>query len=130
MKIKILEINFQKKNKIIVYFSCTIGEGIGVWKSQDKVYKGMEADVELDVYGTLSVNEDINLVEEQEEKIYIMDNQVHIRGRIEQIDWDNLITVRLGRSILLIDVDDVAFLGVNKWIDIKTKELELTEVIF
>lgn len=90
----------------------------------------MEADVELDVYGTLSVNEDINLVEEQEEKIYIMDNQVHIRGRIEQIDWDNLITVRLGRSILLIDVDDVAFLGINKWIDIKTKELGLTEVIF
>lgn len=90
----------------------------------------MEADVELDVHGTLSVNEDINLVEEQEEKIHIMDDQVHIRGRIEQIDWDNLITVRLGRSILLIDVEDVAFLDVNMWIEIKTKELELTEVIF
>ncbi|WP_181438859.1 hypothetical protein [Paenibacillus sambharensis] len=123
-------IQIHKKNKIMVTFTCPIGEGIGVWKSQEKVFIGTDVDVELDVSGILIFNQDVVCVEEKEEKIYLKDNQVHIRGRIEQIEWDNILTVRLGKSILLIEVEDIAIYEVDKWIEIKTKELDLSEVIF
>ena len=130
MKIKIIDIQFLKKNEIIVDFSSSIGEGRALWKSIDKVFKGKEIQVELDVPGILIFGQDIVWTDEQEEKIYVSNDLVIIRGKIEQIEWDNIITVRLGAWILLVEVEDKDKYELNKWIEIKTRELELTEVIY
>lgn len=125
-----MDIHFLKRNKIIVNFSSSIGEGIAFWRSDDKLFKGKEIEVELDVPQILCFGKDIVLAEQQEEKIYVCNDLVHITGRIEQIEWDNIITVRLGTSILLVEVEDMDKYELNNWIEIRTNELVLTEVIF
>lgn len=129
MKIKIIEIKTIEENKSKVRFTSLIGEGYGLLISTDKVKIGMDIEVELDIPGILCHGQDIIETEGQRERIYIKNNKVHINGLIEQLEEDNLLTIRLGRSILLIEVEDKALYKPRQWIEIITENLQLTDFI-
>jgi len=130
MQIKILEIHYLKKHKKLVRFTSSIGKGVGHWLSNDKIKTGMDVNVELDIPGTLYLGKDILENEEHKERIYLIDEEVHIIGNVEQIEDDNILTIRIGKSIFLIEVEDKDKYHVGQWIEIKTKDLQLTNFIF
>lgn len=130
MKIKIMEINCIKETKTQIRFTSLIGEGYGLLISTDKAKIGLEIEVELDIPGILCQGQEIIETEGQRERIYIKNNKVHITGYIEQLEEDNLLTIRLGKSILLIEVEDKALYKRGQWIEIRTENLQLTDFIF
>lgn len=130
MKIKLLELRFLKQNKINVTFSSDLGIGFGYWNSSNHVKEGMEVEVELDIPGTLCFGIDIVESMDEEPKLFISTDKVNLIGRVEQIEYDNIIAVRLGNSIMLIEVDDSSKYEVGKWIKVQTNELQITDFIF
>ncbi|GIO83249.1 hypothetical protein J25TS5_01810 [Paenibacillus faecis] len=130
MKIKLLELRFLKGNKINGTFSSDLGIGFGYWNSSNHVKEGMEVEVELDIPGTLCFGKDIVESMDEEPKLYISMDKVNLIGRVEQIEYDNIIAVRLGHSILLLEVDDPSMFEAGRWIKIQTNELQITDFMF
>jgi hypothetical protein len=115
----------QVLQKIEITFSSEYGDGIGVWNNEQlEVNKSFY--VELDIKETLIYDKGIIKTEEQSTKIFIDNYYTCIIGKIEEIETD-VITLRIGKSITMLEVDKSESFNIGDTVLIRTTDLNLYE---
>ncbi|MDQ3801738.1 MAG: hypothetical protein M3384_20125 [Acidobacteriota bacterium] len=98
MRIKISEIS---DNKIV--FNTPLGIGKGIWMSDPLPRLDESYDVEIEINDSLKWGENVSFTEADKEAIGIDNEYVYIQGKIEGVDSDGLVILRLGDSVIMLD---------------------------
>jgi hypothetical protein len=98
MRIKISEIS---DNKIL--FKSPFGIGKGFWMSDPLPRLDEFYEVEIEINDSLKWRENVRFAKEDKEVIEIDSEYVHIQGKVEGVDSDGLVILRLVDSIIMLD---------------------------
>jgi len=99
MRIEISEIS--DNNKIV--FNTPLGIGKGIWMSEPLPLRNKSYDVEIEINDSLKWGDNISFTEDDKEAIGIDNGYVYIQGKIEGVDSDGLVILRLGDSVIMLD---------------------------
>ncbi|MGI2298152.1 hypothetical protein [Paenibacillus sp. GXUN7292] len=127
MKVKIIEIN-NIDDKIKVTFLSELGEGLGYWQGTNPEINNTYF-VELDIQETLVFGNNISKILNHPNSILISDEITTIIGKIEFIE-DNCIILRIGKSIIIIEVDKLQEFNQGETVLITTERLLLIDMNF
>lgn len=122
MNITILEVDNSQDIKK-VKFKTSIGLGVGVWEGQLPI-EGTSIDVEIDVDEVLNWGEGINTTNLNESIITTDGNLSNFVATIISYDGDGCFIVKLNKSIVLLDVENVPS-NVQGWVEVQIKNLKL-----
>lgn len=111
MNIKILET--LEENKYIL-FNSQHGRGLGRWAGSSPPKINEEYNVELNIEFILSFD-NCNISNNEMGKISIIEQKLHINGKIESIDDDGMFFLRLSRDCLLMIESENNF-NIGAWL--------------
>ena len=124
MNVKILEIIGSKELGVVVRFSCSAGIGLGCWKQVAELpVPGDCFSAELDVDELLAFPANLAWLQDGPSELRIALDEEHLtmRGRIESIDEDGMVYLRLADDCLVMiesSLDDIANEG---WCEFTTR---------
>jgi hypothetical protein len=98
MRIRIDEIS---GNKIV--FKSPLGIGKGIWMSDSPPLIDESYEVEIEINDSLKWGENVSFAAEDKEVIGMDNEYGHIQGKVEGVDSDGLVILRLGDSIIMLD---------------------------
>lgn len=111
MNIKILEI--LEENKYIL-FNSQHGSGIGRWAGSPPPKINEVYNVEFNIEFILSLD-NCNISNNETGKISIIEQKLHINGKIEFIDDDGMVFLRLSRDCLLM-IESESNFNIGTWL--------------
>ena len=105
MKIEITSINVDNKcQDLIVCFMTAFGSGSGIWiGTPPKIANQYE--VELDIEDVLIWNDTIKETKDKNVVISYDDQGMMLQGKVERLDSDGIVYVRLHSSLIMIETD-------------------------
>lgn len=122
MHIQILDVeNIQ--NEIKVRFETPIGVGVGIWNGELPVL-GDRTDIEIDIDDDLEWGKNITMTNSNIGMIAIEKNLFRFVARVISYEDDGCLTVKLGDSVVFLDVDNVPS-TIQGWVEGKVKAVRL-----
>src|SRR4051812_23336524 len=103
MLVKIISVNDKRPPGVEVTFSTRYGMGKGVWMNEPPSV-GHEYHIELDIDEKVAL---LNVITQKSSRDFAIRQEnsgLILQGEIEAVEFDNICTLRLGDSILLIEV--------------------------
>lgn len=121
MRLKIIDFKEEEGGKIIISFISPYGEAKAIWKGPTPILNN-EYEVELDIGETFYCDDNIT---RSNKEIYSIDHSEScflINGKIESLSEDNVASIRLGDSLILVSYwGEIGKKG--NYVTLKTKEI-------
>lgn len=109
-----------------VFFESEYGIGIAKWSGETPAIS-QELHVELGVNANLVFGVDVTLIKDSSSKISNSEGICIILGKIESVDEDDYVTVRIGKNMLCCVIEGLKeFVG--RFVEIRTVFLELSNM--
>ena len=125
MRILVEKITDRNLN-ILVEFSSEFGKAVAFWEGEKPIANN-EYHVEMDIRDTLIWNEQIQKAENNKHYIQQENDLIRIFGRIDSIDDDGYVTLRLGECIVPFIASGTPF-QIGEHITLSAKEIFLSPV--
>jgi hypothetical protein len=119
MNIKILSIEGRER----IMFETPIGIGFGDWEGEMPA-QGESTDVEIEIDDDLKWGRDITMTNESVSMIASENNLFRFVAEVLSYENDGCLAVRLGESVVLLDVDDAPS-DIKGWIECKAARVKL-----
>ena len=95
-----------------VEFSSALGSGAAIWVGMPP-RQGNTYDVEIDIDDIFQWGKNINISMQEKPKIDVLGNNLLFFGKIMAYEDDGLLTVKVGRDIIFLEVSDAPNEGEN-----------------
>jgi hypothetical protein len=89
---------------LTVRFSCSAGTATAAWAGERPV-RGHEYDVECDVPGVVEWDAGIRPSDQYDDLVVERGGRIFLRGRLEGVDADGVLALRIAESLVLIEAD-------------------------
>lgn len=99
-----MRIRITRKEDALCFFESDCGTGVGLFQSPDFT-PPHTADVELECTGVLKWGRELTASESTRMSIHHESGMVTIKGKLVSLEADNVLTLQLGNSILLLETD-------------------------
>ncbi|MDR0191407.1 hypothetical protein RCO22_20875 [Pseudomonas yamanorum] len=122
MIVKIADV-FSKDSTLHVSFRSPTGNGVAVWiGSAPEV--GQQYDVELNLDNIFYWGENIKPADSNVDFLYFKNGATHLVAELISVDDDNCAAIRIGGSVVLIEIDE-APAQKPSYVDLTTTEIHL-----
>ncbi|MGL4036902.1 hypothetical protein ACR3LQ_21900 [Kosakonia cowanii] len=109
---KMTEIMITAVDEHKVEFTSALGRGAATWVGMPP-RQGNTYDVEIDIDDIFQWGKNINISMQEKPKIDVVGNNLLFFGKIMAYEDDGLLTVKVGRSIIFLEVSDTPNEGEN-----------------
>ena len=125
MRIQVDKI-IDKNSNIIVEFSSEFGKAMAFWEGEKPIVNN-EYHVEIDIRSTLIWSKEIQKAESNKPIIQQGNDFIQISGRIDSIDDDGYVTLRVGEYIVPFIASGTPF-QIGEHVTLTAKEISLSPV--